>query len=108
MPRTATELREAIEAGHLAGEIVYEGKAKEELENRRKITIRAGEITAGRLEQAAKDLETEALDATTKHDIKTRHQLMHDAYCFHIAAQWLHVTDHPGAQPEGRNGASGS
>ncbi len=106
VPQTAGELRSAIERGELAGDIVYEGEAAKELEIKRKTIIRAGEITSGRLQQAAKDLEAAEAEMSqvAGHDLRRRHQMMQDAMAFRVAAEYLHSVDHP----ETRNGAAGS
>lgn len=95
VPQTPRELRQAIERGEMGGEIIYEGEAAAELEKRRKITIRAGEITSARLQQAASDLEARAMDGEARIDLHTRHQMMSDALAFRRTAGWLHATDHP-------------
>jgi hypothetical protein len=108
-PRTVQELRQAIESGQLAGEIVHEGKAAAELEQRRKTIIRAGEITSGRLQQAAKDLESAVgqMVDDERHNLMEKHAMISDALAFRRVAHWLHFTDHPQAQPETRNGETG-
>lgn len=105
VPKNVVELRAAIERGELAGDIVYEGEAKKELEQRRLAVIRAGDITGSRLHQAATDLESRVLDPDCKDNIQLKHQLMQTALAMHVVADWLRSTDHP--EPR-NNGAVGS
>lgn len=105
VPQTPGELRQAIESGKFAGEVVYEGEAKKELEQRRLAVIRAGDITGSRLHQAATDLESRVLDPDCKDNIQLKHQLMQTALAMHVVADWLRSTDHP--EPR-KNGAAGS
>lgn len=97
-PKTPAELRAAIEAGELAGEIVYDGEAKRELEKRRMALIRAGEITGSRLHQAATDIESRVFDPSSRDTIQMKHQLMQTALAMHVVADWLKTTDHPEAK----------
>ena len=95
VPKTPAELKAAIERGEFGGQVVYEGDAAKELEQRRVAIIRAGDITGSRLHNAATEIEARVFDGDSRDNIQMQHPLMQTALAMHVVADWLRTTDHP-------------
>lgn len=85
-PRTVQDLRSMVENGELGGQVFAEGKAAEELEQNRKILIRAREICAVHLQKGAHAI---LVAATQKQNADEVLELTDMARCLRKCAYWL-------------------
>lgn len=82
----------------LTDDIMRDGPAAQtELERKRKIMLRAFELTAGQMEHDAAQIETSAFVA--EHPLKQRYEMLHTSESLRIAAGWLRGALLPPAQP---------